>query len=140
MNIIIGSDHGGYQLKQKIIKHLELQNHNIVDIGCFDEDSCDYPIIAEFLCKKMHFFNYGILVCGSGIGMSIKANRFPGIRCALCHNIETAILAREHNNANMISLGARIIDHDEALKIVDIFMNTEFSKKERHVRRVTQLK
>lgn len=139
MNIIIGSDHGGYELKKKVILYLEEKKYNIVDIGCFSEESCDYPNIADTLCNKLHLFQYGILICGTGIGMSIKANRNPKVRCALCHNVETAVLAREHNNSNVLSLGARIVNHDEALKIVDTFLNTEFSDEERHIRRVNIL-
>lgn len=123
--IMVASDHAGFNLKEKIIKHLIDKNFIIENIGCFSEESVDYPDYAEKLCSNLKN-NIGILICGTGIGMSIYANRFPNIRAALCQNEEMAILAREHNDANIIVLGARIIDSNLALKCIDSFLKTKF--------------
>ena len=139
MNILIGSDHAGYLLKEKIKEYLIKHNsYTITDVGCFNTNKCDYPIIADKLCTKLILYDVGILVCGTGIGMSIKANRYKYIRCALCHNVETAELGRKHNNANVLALGARILNNDEALKIVYVFLNTEFEGG-RHINRINML-
>ena len=139
MNILIGSDHAGYMLKNKIKEYLETQSsYTIIDVGCFNQNSCDYPIIADKLCTKLTLHDVGILICGTGIGMSIKANRYESIRCALCHNIETSELGRKHNDANILALGSRIINYEEALKIVDVFLNTIFEGG-RHINRINLL-
>lgn len=139
MNILIGSDHGGYLLKEKIKEYLTTQtNYIITDIGCFNQNSCNYPIIADKLCTQLTLSDIGILICGTGIGISIKANRYKSIRCALCHNVETAELGRKHNDANVLALGARILNHDEALKIVEAFLNTKFEGG-RHINRINML-
>ena len=139
MNILIGSDHAGYLLKEKIKEYLITQNnYTIVDVGCFNKNSCDYPIIADKLCKEFRLHDIGILVCGTGIGMSIKANRYKYIRCALCHNVITAEFGRKHNNANILALGSRIINDDDTLKIVDAFLNTQFEGG-RHQYRINML-
>jgi ribose 5-phosphate isomerase B len=139
MNIFIGSDHAGYMLKEKIKEYLTTHNsYSITDVGCFNQNSCDYPIIADKLCIKLKLYDVGILVCGTGLGMSIKANRYKYIRCGLCYNVETAELGRKHNNINILALGARIINYDEALKIVDVFLNTKFEGG-RHENRINML-
>jgi ribose 5-phosphate isomerase B len=127
MKILIGCDHAGYQLKEKIKEYLTTHyNYTIYDVGCFDENKCDYPIIVDKVCTKLILHDIGILICNTGIGMSIRANRYNSIRCALCHNIVTAELGRKHNNANVLALGSKIIDTDTAIKIVSVFLNTKF--------------
>jgi len=139
MNILIGSDHAGYLLKEKIKEYLtQYNNYNVIDVGCFNQNSCDYPMIADNLCAKLILYDLGILICGTGIGMSIKANRYKSVRCALCHNVETAELGRKHNNTNILALGSRVINNAEALKIVDAFLNTKFEGG-RHLNRINML-
>lgn len=136
--IAIGSDHGGYALKQSVIKHLEERGIAYEDMGCHSEASCDYPVfgraaavaVAEGKCEK------GIVICTTGIGISITANKVPGIRCALCADSLSAKLTRLHNNANMLALGAGIIGEKLALEIVDTFLDTPFSGDARHQRRI----
>ena len=138
--IIMGSDHAGFDLKQEIIKNFGGQ-FEFIDIGCNNsQDSVDYPdfanLAAEEIMQKQA--NFGILICGSGIGISIAANRHKNIRAALCHNLETAKLARQHNNANILCLGARTTKTQDALEMVKIFFQTEFLGG-RHQRRVKKL-
>lgn len=136
--IAIGSDHGGYELKQKVIRHLEERGVRVKDMGCYSPESCDYPVIgraaagevASGACEK------GILICTTGIGISITANKVKGIRCALCSDAVSARLTRLHNNANMLAMGAGIVGELTAMEIVDIFLDTPFSGEERHMRRV----
>lgn len=136
--IAIGSDHGGYALKQRVIRYLEEKGIPYEDMGCYNEDSCDYPVfghavakaVAEGKCEK------GIVICTTGIGISISANKHPGIRCALCADSVSAKLTRLHNDANMLAMGAGIVGENLALEIVDVFLNTAFSGEERHMRRV----
>lgn len=141
MKIGIACDHAGYDLKLAIIKYLKDKNYQIIDYGCDNAiDSVDYPDIATNLSTKYiaKEFEFGILICGSGIGISIAANRFKEVRAALCHDVNTATLARQHNDANVICLGARIIDEETALKSIDAFLNTKFSGS-RHQNRVNKL-
>ena len=136
--VAIGSDHGGYDLKEKVIAHLKEQGTECKDYGCADKSSCDYPIygraVAEAVaggeCEK------GIVICTTGIGISITANKIKGIRCALCSDTVSAQLTRLHNDANVLALGAGIVGENLALGIVDTFLGTEFSGEERHQRRV----
>jgi len=144
--IIIGSDHAGYSLKSKIISQLKTDGYNIKDEGAYSEDSIDYPDVAKKVSskiaqqKKASRQNFlGILICGTGIGMSITANKFKGIRAALCHNKITAHMAREHNNANILCLGARIIDEKTAKECTKEFLSTDFSNEERHIKRVKKM-
>lgn len=138
MKIALGCDHGGYDLKQAVIRYLEEQGISYEDMGCMDKSSCDYPIyakaaakaVAEGRCEK------GIVICTTGIGISIAANKIKGIRCALCSDTVSARLTREHNDANMLALGAGIVGVNLALGIVDTFLHTEFSGEEKHARRV----
>lgn len=138
MKIALGCDHGGYDLKQAIIRYLEEKGISYEDMGCMDKSSCDYPIyakaaakaVAEGRCEK------GIVICTTGIGISIAANKIKGIRCALCSDTVSARLTREHNDANMLALGAGIVGVNLALGIVDTFLHTEFSGEEKHARRV----
>lgn len=139
--IALGCDHGGYDLKQEIKKYLEARNLEYKDFGCMDKSSCDYPVYgraaAEAVAKSE--CDRGIVVCTTGIGISITANKIPGIRCALCGDATSARLTRLHNNANMLALGAGIIGTNQALDIVDAFLHTDFSGEERHQRRIDQI-
>lgn len=139
--IAIGCDHGGYGLKKEIMAYLSDKGFEYKDFGCHDTRSCDYPeygkavanVVASGECEK------GILICGTGIGMSIVANKVRGVRCAHCTDCFSAKAAREHNNANVIALGARITGPGLAVMLVDIFLNTPFSGDERHVRRISRI-
>ena len=138
MKIIIGSDHGGYTLKEQVKDHLK--NHELEDLGTSSEESCDYPDYAKKVAQKVAQTGaIGILICGTGIGMSIAANKIEGIRAALCYDEYTTRMAREHNDANILCMGARTTKEDDALKIVDIFISTKASSEERHKRRVSKL-
>ena len=138
MKIALGSDHGGYTLKLEIIDHLRERGFEVTDIGCDSEASCDYPIYAKKVTDAIidGSADKGILVCGTGIGMSMAANKVSGIRAALCHDVFSAQATREHNNANILCLGARVVGPGLALMIVDTFLDTAFSNDERHVRRL----
>lgn len=140
LKIAIGADHGGFALKEKIVEYLKSKNIEYKDFGCFSMDSCDYPEYAKIVANEVAkgVFNRGILVCGSGIGMSIAANKTKGIHAALCWNEATATSARTHNNSNVLCLGERQIGIDMGLKIVDIWLNTEFEGG-RHQKRVDMI-
>lgn len=134
--IVIGSDHGGFKLKNIIIKHLNDLNYKVEDIGCHNEESCDYPIFAEKVAKKVLTEDMkGILVCGTGIGMSIAANRYKGIRASHCTDTFTARMTRMHNDSNILCLGERITGSGLALDIVDIWLETDFEGG-RHLKRI----
>ena len=139
--IALGSDHGGYALKQEIMKHLEERGIEYKDYGCYSEASCDYPEYAHAVGKAVASkeCELGILICGTGIGISIAANKVKGIRAALCHDCFSAQATREHNDANIVAMGARVIGPGLAVKIVDTFLNTPFSNDERHIRRIAQI-
>ena len=140
MKIYIGSDHAGYSLKEDLIKYLKALNHEIIDCGTDTLASVDYPDFAKLVCKGVKEHNaMGILVCYTGIGMSIAANKYQGIRAALVHLVEDAKLTREHNDANVLCLSAKNTNIDEAKKIVDTFLNTCFLG-ERHLRRINKIK
>lgn len=136
--ISLGCDHGGYELMQAVKKHLEERNMEYKDFGTYSTDSCDYPVFAKKAAEAVLSgeCDRGILICSTGIGISIAANRYPGIRCGLCHDTLTAGLTREHNDANMLAMGAKCVAPELAVKIVDTFLDTPFSGGERHVRRV----
>ncbi len=140
MRISLASDHTGYHLKIFLKKSLEEEGVSIIDEGCDSPDSCDYPDYAKKTCESIieDRANFGILICGSGLGMSICANRFSGIRAALCHNEFTAQKAREHNDANIIVIGAKIINNTQALKIVRLFLKAHFEGG-RHLRRLEKI-
>lgn len=137
----IGSDHGGFALKQAVIKHLEEKGYAVKDYGCYSEESCDYPIYAKAVAKgiKKGEVKQGILICGTGIGISITANKIPGIRAALCGDTFSAKATREHNDANILAMGARVTGEGLALDIVDTFLETKFSNDERHIRRIQMI-
>lgn len=136
--IAIGSDHGGYALKMSVIKHLEERNIQYKDYGCYNTESCDYPLYGRAAAKAVADgeCEYGIVICTTGIGISIAANKVKGIRCALCTNTELAKMTKLHNNANMLALGASVVSEKTANDIVDTFLDTPFSNEERHARRV----
>ena len=139
-SFVIASDHAGYDLKQQIKSYLEKHNYTIKDLGPFNTDSVDYPdygkALGDFIVSNKNFI--GIAVCGSGIGINIALNRVPGVRAALCHNIEIAKLARNHNDANTIVFGGRFINIDNALNILDVFIKEGFEGG-RHKIRVDKL-
>ena len=137
--IFIGSDHGGFKLKNVIIDHIKELGLEIEDLGCYTEESCDYPVIAKQVAKKvLDTGSRGILVCGTGIGMSICANRFAGIRASHCTDTFTARMTRMHNDSNILCLGERITGAGLALDIVDIWLKTEFQGG-RHLKRINML-
>ncbi len=139
--IALGCDHGGYELKQEVIKYLEKNGYGYKDYGCYSLDSVDYPAygkavgqaVASGECEK------GILICGTGIGISISANKIKGVRAALCSDCFSAQATREHNDANVLAMGARVLGPGLALKIVETFLTTPFSEDPRHIRRIAQI-
>ena len=141
MKISIGSDHAGFELKEKIKQYLKELGHEYEDFGTNNNESVDYPDFAlkvtESVARKES--DMGILICGSGIGMSMSANKVPGIRAALCMNTEMARLSREHNNANVLTIGSRLIDENTAKEIVRVWLTTDFAG-DRHLRRVNKMK
>jgi ribose 5-phosphate isomerase B len=139
--IILGSDHGGFKLKNEIIKHLKAQNkdYNVSDLGCYSEEACDYPDIAKEVAKRvLSTKSRGILVCGTGIGMSITANRFNGIRASHCTDTFTARMTRAHNDSNILCIGERVTGLGLALDIVDIWLETAFDGG-RHQKRIDMI-
>lgn len=139
--IALGSDHGGFALKQEVIKHLEARGLEYKDYGTYSDASCDYPVygkavahaVADGECEK------GIIICGTGIGVSITANKVRGIRAALCGDCFSAEATRQHNDANVLCMGARVVGEGLALKIADTFLDTPFSNDERHIRRISMI-
>ncbi len=140
MKIAIGCDHGAFRLKNEIIEFLNGENYEVKDFGTYSEESCDYPDIAlpvaEAVANKE--YDFGILVCGTGIGIGIAANKVPGIRAALCSDTFSAHATREHNNANILTMGQRVVGTGLALDIVKTFLNTEFEG-ERHQKRIDKI-
>lgn len=132
--ILIASDHAGFELKNIIKNYLLGKEYNVSDFGSYDQESVDYPDYSHKLCNALSNEQVGILICGTGIGMSIAANRFSHIRAALCCNSIMTRFAREHNDANILVLGARIIDEVTALESVDIFLNTKFQAGKHKIR------
>ena len=136
--IAIGCDHGGFDLKSMVMQHLKEKGIEVQDFGCVDKSSCDYPsygravgqAVASGKCDK------GIVICTTGIGISIAANKVEGIRAALCSDSYSAKMTRLHNDANVLALGSNVVGPGLALEIVDVFLNTEFSGEERHQRRI----
>ena len=142
MKIAIACDHGALSMKNAIAKHLKEAGHEVVDFGTHTLDSCDYPDFAGAAAKAVASgeCDRGIVTCTTGIGVSIAANKVKGIRCGLLHDLMSARLTREHNDTNMMALGAAITAEPLALEIVDMWLNTDFSNGERHARRVAKLK
>lgn len=138
--LAIGSDHGGYELKEYLKKHLEERNIEYKDYGTYTEESCDYPDIAETVCSAINGgeCDRGILICGTGIGISISANKIDGIRAALCGDVFSAKMSKQHNNANVICLGGRVTGRELAYMIVDTWYDEKFLG-ERHQNRVNKI-
>lgn len=141
MKIAIGCDHGAFALKTLLVSHLEKKGYTVVDFGTHSEDSCDYPEFAAAAAKAVAAgeCHRGIVLCTTGIGVSIVANKVKGIRCALLHDVDTARLTRLHNDTNMIALGAALMEQSLALSIVDTWLETPFSNEARHQRRINQI-
>ena len=139
--IAIACDHGGYGYKQLIMEHLADRELKFKDFGTFSPDACDYPDFAIPVAEAVASGEYekGILICGTGIGMSIAANKVHGIRAAVCGDSFSAKATREHNDANILCMGARVISEAKALEITDIFIDTPFSGEERHIRRISKI-
>jgi len=139
-SIILASDHAGFKLKEVIKNFLIKKRNKVLDLGTKNTESVDYPDFAHRLSKKIGKKNkqFGVLVCGSGIGMGIVANRHKNIRAAICHNVKSAKLSRQHNNANVIAIGARLTKKNVALKCVNAFIKTDFDGG-RHLRRIRKI-
>ncbi|MDY6013274.1 ribose 5-phosphate isomerase B [Clostridium sp.] len=140
MKIALGSDHGGYKLKNEIISFLKENGYEIKDFGTYSTESCDYPDFAEKVAEAVvsKEFDFGILVCGTGIGISISANKIPGVRAALCSDTFSAHATREHNDANILALGERVVGPGLAIDIVKTFLTSEFQG-ERHQKRIDKI-
>ena len=140
MKVVIGSDHGGFELKEVLKNHLEEKGFDVTDVGCYDTNSVDYPDIAAAACAKVTSGEcvWGVLVCGTGIGISIAANKISGIRCAHVADEYSAEMTKRHNNANMLALGGRVTGPDLAKNILNAYINAEFEGG-RHSRRVEKL-
>lgn len=139
--IAIGSDHGGFELKKEVMAHLDARGLEYKDFGTYSDASCDYPVYGKAVAKAVASgeCERGIIICGTGIGISIAANKVHGIRAALCGDCFSAEATRQHNDANVLALGARVVGPGLALKIVDTFLDTTFSNGERHIRRIEMI-
>ncbi|MBT5503180.1 ribose 5-phosphate isomerase B [Candidatus Falkowbacteria bacterium] len=139
--VLVGSDHGGFELKRKILDFLELNYIPVEDVGTYFSEPCDYPDIARLVAEPISTGTHtrGILVCGTGLGISIAANKSPGVQAAVGYNEIATQMAREHNDAHIICFGERTMDHDEVLRCVKIFLETPFSNGERHIKRLQKL-
>lgn len=128
LRVAVGSDHGGLEYKNAIKEHLEKQGYKVVDVGTYSKDSCHYPLFGAEVARKVASkeCDYGVVVCTSGEGISIAANKIKGVRCGIAYNDDVARLMRQHNNANVISFGQAFMSLEDVLKRVDIFLNTEF--------------
>lgn len=136
--IALGSDHGGFALKEAVIRHLEAKGLAYKDFGCYSTESCDYPLFGHAAAEAVASgeCETGIVICTTGIGISITANKVKGIRCALCTSTELARMTKLHNNANMLAMGASVVSEELAMDIVDTFLGTDFSEEERHIKRI----
>ena len=141
MKIAIGCDHGALELKNATVKHLEAKGYEVKDFGTYTMDSCDYPDFAEAAAKAVANgeCDKGIVMCTTGIGISIAANKVKGIRCALLSDVMSARMTREHNDTNVMALGAAVVGEMLALEILDTWIGTEFSHDERHQRRINKM-
>ena len=139
--IAIGSDHGGFELKKKLMEHLSERGLEYKDLGTYSSASCDYPVYAKAVARAVASgeCDRGILICGTGIGVSMTANKVHGIRAALCGDCFSAEATRQHNDANILCMGARVVGEGLALKIADTFLDTPFSNDERHIRRISMI-
>lgn len=138
MKIAIGNDHAAPELKLAVIEHLKNKGIECIDMGCAVGEKCDYPNAAKAVCEKVTSgeCDLGILICGTGVGMSIAANKVKGIRAACCSDYFSARLTREHNNANVLCFGARVVGEGTAMDLVDAFVDTPYSNEERHQKRI----
>ncbi|MBQ9149138.1 MAG: ribose 5-phosphate isomerase B [Oscillospiraceae bacterium] len=141
MKVAIGCDHGALDLKNQVVRHLETKGYEVKDFGTYTTASCDYPDFAGAAARAVASgeCQRGIVLCTTGIGVSVTANKVKGIRCALLSDLMTAKLTREHNDTNMMALGAGVVGPKLALEIVDMWLNTEFSHDERHQRRIDKM-
>lgn len=141
MKIAIGADHGGYKLKNELVPFIESLGHEVTDVGCDCSDSVDYPDYSIPVCEKVISgeADRGVLVCGTGIGMSIAANKYPGIRCALVHDSFSAKATREHNDSNVLAMGERVIGPGLAMELVRLWLETPFSGDARHRNRIGKI-
>ena len=139
--IAIGSDHGGFELKEKLMEHLSERGLEYKDFGTYSSASCDYPVYAKAVANAVASgeCDRGIIICGTGIGVSITANKVRGIRAALCGDCFSAEATRQHNDANVLCMGARVVGEGLARKIADTFLDTPFSNDERHIRRISMI-
>ncbi|MBO4835517.1 MAG: ribose 5-phosphate isomerase B [Lachnospiraceae bacterium] len=139
--IAIGSDHAGFEMKEVLKQHLIDRGYSVTDVGTFSDASCDYPDFAVEVADRVvaKEADKGVLICGTGIGMSMAANKVPGIRAAVVGDAFSAEATRSHNDANVLCMGARVISEDEALQFLDIFLDTPFSEGENHIRRIGKL-
>ena len=139
--LALGCDHGGYPLMKEVIKYLDEAGIEYKNFGTYSDESCDYPVYAKLAANAVASgeCEQGILICGTGIGISITANKIKGIRCALCHDCFSAKATRLHNDANMLAMGARVVGSGLAIEIVKNFLATDFSNEERHIRRIKQI-
>lgn len=142
MKIVLGCDHAGFEIKDAVIAHIKELGHEVVEVGTFSSASCHYPIFASAACEKVLSgeCQLGILICGTGVGMSIAANKHKGIRAACCSDVFSARLTREHNDANMLCFGQRVVGIGLALDLVDAFLSAEYANSGNHVTRVAMLK
>jgi ribose 5-phosphate isomerase B len=141
MKIVIGSDHAGFELKQALVPHLQKSGYTVDDVGAFNTEPSDYPVFGQKVAKAVadNQADRGIVICGNGIGMSIVANKFPGVRAALAYTEKMAKDTREHNNSNVLSLAGRDLPVETNLKITDIWLKTPFSELERHEKRIAEI-
>ena len=139
--IAIGSDHGGFELKEKLMEHLSERGLEYKDFGTYSSASCDYPVYAKAVANAVASgeCDRGIIICGTGIGVSITANKVRGIRAAMCGDCFSAEATRQHNDANVLCMGARVVGEGLALKIADTFLDTPFSNDERHIHRISMI-
>jgi len=141
MRVVLGSDHAGFEMKQKMLAHVQQLGHQVVDVGTYNESPTDYPDNAEALGVAIlgNQADRGIMICGSGIGASIAMNKMPGIRAGVCHDCYSAHQGVEHDNMNVLVMGARVIGLELAYNLVEIFLDAQFSCEERHLRRLAKL-
>ena len=140
MKLALGCDHGGYNYKEKLVEYLKKKGHEVIDYGCNSLDSCDYPDFALPAAEavKDGLVDFGIVICSTGIGISIAANKVKGVRCSHCHDVKSAALTRQHNNSNMLAFGALVISEELMYQIVDTYLGAEFEGG-RHQRRVDKI-
>ncbi len=141
MKIAVACDHGGLDLKNKIVEYLKSEGHEVIDEGTYTKDSCDYPIYAKKAAEDVanKKADRAILCCSTGVGVSIVANKVKGVRCALITDVTSARLTREHNDTNALALGQKNVSFDRGIEIVKIWLNTPFSNEERHIRRINMI-